>query len=80
MHVKHEQLTAKVRNAVDLNPRLVPVLPVLNVMSRYASKYDWEITHRDGQAFQALGAWSKSSGINLTKTGQSYYEGDIGYM
>ncbi len=56
------------------------LLRIVTVKCRYAAKSDWETTHRDAKAYQALGAWSKSSGIDMVKTGQSYYEADIGYM
>ena len=52
----------------------------VSLSRRYAAKSDWETTHREGKAYQALGAWSKSSGIEMVKSGQSYFEADIGYM
>lgn len=47
---------------------------------RYVTKFDWEVTHRDGKAFKALQAWMKDSGLNATKSGRSYIEGSIGFM
>lgn len=50
------------------------------IFERYVTKYDWEVTHRDGKAFKALQAWMANSGLNATKSGRSYIEGSIGFM
>ena len=47
---------------------------------RYAAKSDWEVTHRDGEAFKALKTWTEESGIKIVKSGRSYFEGGVGFM
>ena len=47
---------------------------------RYVAKSDWEVTHRDGEAFKMLGSWMNDSGIVFVKSGRSYLEHAIGYM
>ena len=47
---------------------------------RYVAKSDWEVTHKDGEAFKALQNWMNTSGIVAIKSGRSYVEHAIGYM